>query len=177
MRPPVLITAPTEPVVTLAELLAHLRVDHSDEDDMIVSLERAAVAHLDGWTGVLGRAIRPQVWRQEFGATEVVRLAMPDVTAITLAGFDEAGESVTVSGILKADYRGPWVEVTGAYHTLRVTYTCGMTAAQLPAAQIVVKLMVGNWYANREAVVVGAAPAELPFAADALIKAMRWMDF
>lgn len=177
MTPPVLVTAPTTPVVALADLRAHLRVDHLDDDAVITSLEAAAVAHLDGWTGILGRAIRPQVWRQEFAAGEPVRLAMPDVTTITVVAFDAAGDEVSVTATLKADYRGPWVDVVGAYDTLRVTYTCAMTATQLPAAQIAVKLLVGHWYANREAVTVGAAPSELPFAVDALVKAMRWMNF
>lgn len=177
MTPPVLITAPTAPVVTLADLKAHLRVDHADEDAMIASLESAAVAHLDGWTGILGRAIRAQQWRQEFSAGEFVRLAMPDVSAITVAAFDSDGDAVSVTTTLKADYRGPFVELVGSYETLRVTYTCAMTATQLPAAQIAVKLLVGHWYANRETVVAGSSPAEMPFAADALIKAMRWVDF
>jgi uncharacterized phiE125 gp8 family phage protein len=177
VTPPVLVTAPTTPVVALADLKAHLRVDHLDDDSVITSLEAAAVAHLDGWTGILGRAIRPQVWRQDFTAGEPVRLAMPDVTSITVAALDAAGGSVSVTATLRSDQRGPWVEIVGAYDRVQVTYTCAMTAAQLPAAQIAVKLLVAHWYANRETAVTGTITAQLPFAVDALVKAMRWMDF
>lgn len=177
MTPPVLVTAPTTPVVALADLRAHLRVDHLDDDAVITSLEAAAVAHLDGWTGILGRAIRPQVWRQEFAAGEPVRLAMPDVTTITVVAFDAAGDEVSVTATLKGDHRGPWVDVVGAYDTLRVTYTCAMTATQLPAAQIAVKLLVGHWYQNRETVNVGNIVNDMPYAVEALVAAMRWADF
>lgn len=186
MRPPVLITAPTDPVVTLADLKLHLRVDHDDDDDLIEAFQSAAVAHLDGWTGVLGRAIMPQVWRQEFDAWGDFRLLMPDASDISVHYCTEethghSGEHVyemITNFVVKTDMRGTLVTATGpTTDNIRVEYTCGMTATQLPAAQALVKLMVGNWYANREAVVVGTITAELPFAADALITAMRWMDF
>jgi uncharacterized phiE125 gp8 family phage protein len=34
-------------------------------------------------------------------------------------------------------------------------------------------LLIGHWYENREAVVVGQAPADLPFAVEAIISAYR----
>lgn len=176
MTPPVLVTPPAAPVVSLADLKAHLRVDHADEDALITSLQAAAVAHLDGYKGVLGRAINSQVWRQEFEAGEPARLAMPDVTAITATGFDDAGAEVPIVATLKADYCGAYVEVTGSYAKLRVDFTCAMAAQQVPAAQAAVKLLVGHWYAHREAVVAGVSVATLPMAVGALVMAMRWMD-
>ena len=177
MTPPILVTAPTQRVVTVSELKAHLRVDHSDDDALIEGLEAAAVAHLDGWTGVLGRPIRSQQWRQEFTSSERARLAMPDVTEITVEAFDAAGDAVTVASTLMADYRGHWVEIVGGHDKARVTYTCGMKATQIPAAQMAVKLLVGHWYENRETVALGASPQSMPFAVDALVTAMRWVDF
>ena len=172
MTPPKLITPPTVPVVALADLRAHLRVDAADEDALIVALETSAVAYLDGWTGVLGRAIRPQVWRQTFDAGECVRLAMPDVTATAVTARDAAGDVVSVTTTLVADHRGPVVKVTGAYATLQVDYTCEMPPTLLPAAQVAVKLLVAHWFANREA--VGGQMAEVPLTVDALVTALRW---
>lgn len=176
MTPPVLITPPSAPVVGLVDLKAHLRVDFDDDDALIAALETAAVAHLDGWQGVLGRAILPQVWRQEFEAGECPRLAMPDVSEIEATGYDGAGGVVAVTATLQRDLRGAWVEVTGNYHRLQIDFTCGLSAQKLPAAQAAVKMMVGHWYANREAVVTGTIASEIPMAVDALIGAMRWMD-
>lgn len=177
MTPPVLVTAPTDPVVALADLKLHLRVDGDDEDDLIEAMEASAVAHLDGWTGTLGRAIMPQTWRQEFTSAECARLALPDVSAVTVTGYDSAGDEVAVTSVLKRDYRGAYVEVTGSYATVRVDYTCAMAAAQLPAAQIAVKLLVGHWYQNRETVSVGMSVSDMPYAVGALVAAMRWVDF
>ncbi|MEH7827111.1 head-tail connector protein [Gemmobacter denitrificans] len=176
MTPPVLVTAPTDPVVALEDLKLHLRVDHDDEDDLIEALQAAAVAHLDGWKGVLGRAIKAQTWRQEFTSSETARLALPDVSAITATGYDAEGETVAVTTTLKSDYRGHYVEVTGPYDTVRIDYTCAMAAQQLPAAQAAVKLLVGHWYENRESVVIGQSVSNLPLAVEALVTAMRWAD-
>ena len=173
MTPPVLVTAPTVPVVALADLKAHLRIDHDDENAILTKREASAVAYLDGWTGVLGRAIRPQQWRQEFSAGEFVRLAMPDVSAITVVALDSAGSEVSVTTTMKADYKGTWVEVYGAYDTLRVTYTCGMTATQIPDAEILVALMVERDHDRP----IGPAYEAISRAIDFRIEAMRWMDF
>lgn len=174
MTPPVLVTPPAAPVVSLADLKLHLRVDGSEEDALITSFQVAAVAHLDGWKGVLGRAMLSQVWRQEFDASETARLLLPDVSAVEVTAFDDAGEEVSVASELKYDFRGPYVEITGSYAKARVDFTCAMPVQQLPAAQHVVKMLVAHWYENREAVGVSKAP--LPIAVDALVTAMRWVD-
>lgn len=174
MTPPVLVTAPASPVVDLADLKEHLRVDISDDDALITALETAAVAHLDGWKGILGRAILSQVWQQEFAAGECARLLMPDVVSVEVTGFDDLGSEVNVTGVLKYDFRGSYVEIEGNYATVTVDYTCAMPAQQLPAAQHTVKLLVGHWYEHREA--VGSAKVPLPIAVDALVTAMRWVD-
>ena len=70
---------PTEQVVTLAEMKAHLRVDGDDEDLLIQSLTDAAVSWLDGWDGVLGRCIMPQTWRID-AADLVAGFRLPDVS-------------------------------------------------------------------------------------------------
>lgn len=69
MAAPVLVTPPADPVVSLSDLKDHLRVDADDENDLIEALEQAAVAHLDGWHGILGRAIMAQVWSQSFATS------------------------------------------------------------------------------------------------------------
>lgn len=177
MTPPELITAPTVPVVALSDLKAHLREDHADQDALITSLEKAAVAYLDGWSGVLGRAIQPQVWRQEYDAGEPVRLSMPDVTGIVVTAFDAAGDAVNVEAVLKRSARGPYVDVTGSYSMLRVTYTCALSATKLPVAQHVVRLLVGHWFNSPEGVATGFSVAELPLAVNDLVTAMRWTEF
>jgi len=64
LAPPVRVTAPADRPVTLAEVKNHCRIDHSDDDTLVQSYIDAAVAHVEGWSGVLGRCLVTQTWRQ-----------------------------------------------------------------------------------------------------------------
>ncbi|MBN8974555.1 MAG: phage head-tail connector protein [Rhizobiales bacterium] len=66
MFAPVLISPPATTPVSVADVKKHLRIDHSDDDDMLKLLLGTAVAYLDGWNGILGRCLVEQVWRQDF---------------------------------------------------------------------------------------------------------------
>lgn len=164
---PVLVTAPTADVVDLYDMKLHLRVDHNDEDPLIASLIAAAVAHLDGYSGILGRAIMPQTWAQEWECAGPYRLALPDVSSIVVtvdgSPVDDLSTTLTPLGLVVS------VGVSGAL--TRIEYTCAMPQRLLPAVQAAVKLLVGNWYAAREA--SGDALAPIPLAFDALIAPLR----
>lgn len=100
MHRPVLITPAESAPVSLAEAKAHLRVDHTDDDVLIEGLIRAATEHFDGWTGILGRCLVDQTWRQDFDdfARE---LCLPLGPVITISGVtwrNTAGQVATVPG-------------------------------------------------------------------------------
>lgn len=99
MHRPVLLTPPALLPVSLAEAKGHLRVAHGEEDGLIEGMVRAAVDHLDGWTGILGRCLVEQVWRQDFDRFERC-LALPlgpviSVTSVTWR--NAAGQLATVA--------------------------------------------------------------------------------
>lgn len=166
-----LVTPPTEPVVELEDLKAYLRVTSDDEDSLIESLEQAAVAHLDGWSGVLGRAIRPQTWQQEFCGWGNLRLAMPDASDIVVSGLDtEGGDVVATQADLRVDRGGQYVIADGpSAERVFVQFDCGLSEAEIPAVQQAVKLIVGHWFENRSAVSDGPM-TEVPMAAAALVR-------
>lgn len=174
MGAPIPVTGPSGPVVTLDELRVHLRIDHNDEDDLIALLEEAAVAYLDGWHGILGRAICAQVWKQTFMSGEPLRLALPDVTGISVTAENAAGDEVPVEAALKQDDQGAYVDISGQFASVSVEYTCELPLLRRPAVMAAIKMMVGHWYKNREAVVVGPGAAPLPMAVDALLAPLRW---
>jgi len=92
MLAPVRTVAPATMPVSLAEAKAHLRVDHGDQDDLISAQIRAATAWLDGWSGILGRALITQTWRQEFGRfADHLPLPLAPVTAIDSISYFDAG--------------------------------------------------------------------------------------
>lgn len=166
---PVLITPPAE-AVTLSDMKAHLRVDHDEDDVLISGLIDGATAHMDGWRGVLGRAIMPQTWAQEWTCSGPYRLVLPDV--------DVGSIVATVDGVAAADFTTELTPlglvIDGLSGDLvRVEYACALPAELLPVAQTAIKLLVGHWYATREAAGQQLAPAPLAF--DAIIQPLRWV--
>jgi uncharacterized phiE125 gp8 family phage protein len=170
-----LITPPATPLVPLADLKAHLRIDSSDEDALIAALESAVVGYLDGWKGVLGRAMLQQVWRQEFAEWGDLPLALPDVSAVAVTYLDANGdEQAAASAVLRQTTAGPVVAASGPdADRIFVNMTCAMSTQMLSVAQMIVRMFVAHWYENRVTIAPGAA-TEMPLAATALIGSLRW---
>ncbi len=99
---PVLVTPPALAPVTLAEAKAHLRVTHDEENPLIISLIDAAVSRLDGWSGILGRCLVTQRWRQHAWGWGSLRLPFPDVSNVVVTYRAGDGSELTVA---EADYR------------------------------------------------------------------------
>lgn len=162
---PVRVTAPASPVVAVADLRAHLRVDQDFDDLVIEAYEAAAVALLDGYRGILGRCILEQEWAVTYDQAGTYRLPLPDVSAVVAVDAD----SDPVVATLTHDGMGSCVEIEAA---ATVTMTCALPAESLPVVVMAVKLLVGHWYANREAVAAGSM-SEVPLAFDALVSPLR----
>lgn len=164
---PTLITAPATAAVSLAEMKAHLRVTGSAEDALITALVSAAIAHLDGWKGVLGRCIMSQTWSVTASDAGCIVLPMPDVVSATADyGSGPVVLALTVSEV------GASVEVT---EPGTISFVCAMPTQQLPAAQMAIKMLAAHWFSNREA--VGGGEAELPLAVSAITGSLCWSQF
>ncbi|WP_426036495.1 head-tail connector protein [Brevundimonas sp. DC300-4] len=183
---PVRTVAPTSAPVSLTEAKTHLRVDHGDEDTLIQAFIDAATAHLDGWSGVLGRALVTQTWSQVFDRFEPrLRLPMPAATVTGVTCVDPDGLTLTLDDedyVLRTDALGSFVETVHGVNwpatrdqtgTVSVTFTCGEPGSSVPAPiTAAILLMVGDLYASREGVVTGTIVAENPTVA-ALIAPYR----
>jgi uncharacterized phiE125 gp8 family phage protein len=187
MFSPVRTVAPATNPVTLTEAKAHCRVDHTDDDTLIGLLISSATAHLDGYAGILGRALVTQTWRQDFGGfSDPLRLALCPVASISsITYFDADNATQTLAGSVY----GLFTDEFGAYVALKpdqsfpsvysredavsVTYVAGVADSDVPAPiKHAILLLVGHWYANREAV-SESQMSELPMAVDALIRPYR----
>lgn len=143
MIAPVRTIAPVNMPVSLAEAKAHLRVDHDDQDDLITAQIKAATAYLDGYAGILGRALVTQTWRQDFaGFADRLALPVSPVIAIVSVSYFDGGN---VMQTLDASIYDLFADARGVYLTLRpgqswpaalnradavsITFTAGFGAA------------------------------------------------
>ncbi len=144
----------------------HCRADHEFEDVLIDGYLLAAIGHLDGWSGVLGRCIMPQTWRVTADCAGWHVLPMPDVVTAVATYGDSSTETLAVTPTAA----GPGVSLAGP---ASIDFTCRMSEAGIDRVRVIVLQLVGLWYANREAA-VPVALQQVPAAAQALISALRW---
>ncbi|MGE0214004.1 MAG: head-tail connector protein [Parvibaculaceae bacterium] len=189
MLKPVRIVDPTDTPVSLEEARAHCQVDFTDEDDLIKAYIASATDYLDGYTGILGRALMPQTWRFSFECFEsCLRLPLVPVGSVVVKYYDgsiadqelsasvyqllEDALSPRVSLALNQSWPGT---VAAREDAVRIEAVCGYEdASKVPAAiKQAILLLVGHWFKNREAVVIGQTPIELPLGAKALLSPWR----
>lgn len=189
------------PVVSTAEAKLHLRIDHDDEDTLIGDLVAAAteVVEVRSRRQLAGTTRRveldgfPPLERGDLD-TRII-LPRPPLISITHVKYlDAAGVDTTLDAAeysLVLGYGGSeggrgWVQPaygkswpTHRVHpgSVRITYVCGYGGATPEAGDVpqalrrAILLLVGHWYANREAVIVGTNASELPMAVASLIAA------
>jgi len=92
-----LITPPTAEPLTLAEVKAHLRLDGSEEDALLISLIRTAREHLERETGLCLIAQGWRLYLDRWPHGGVVRIAKSPVQAVEKVTVYEAdGSAVEV---------------------------------------------------------------------------------
>lgn len=182
--PLVLVTPPATEPVTLQETKQHLRVDITDDDELIAKYIVAAREYVEGITG---RALITQTWDlfldncpkgQEING---FLLPLQSVQNITYTGadgathiWDSANYVVdTTRGRVILGYGKSWPSITlQPANGIKVRFTSGYGSASdvpMPIKHAIL-LLVGHFYEDREAVVFRAGDArQLPFAVDDLL--------
>jgi len=89
--------------VTLAELKAHLRIDATDEDDLLAGLIRVARAHLENVTGTAlisqGFRLALDDWPKG-GVIQLMRAPVQTIDAILVYDADGVAQAQDLSGLL-----------------------------------------------------------------------------
>lgn len=182
-------TEPVEEPITLLEAKAHLRVDISDDDDLITSLIIAAREYVEKASR---RTFITQTWKlsvKDFSFSEM-DIPLPPLQSISSITYrDSEGNTNTVNstvyevdsdsepGKVNLAYGKCWPTATLAVtNPVQITFVSGYGDADAVPQKWkqAILLLVASWYENRESILTtGAVPQEIPFSVKALIKLDR----
>lgn len=185
--PSILLTGPASEPITLAEAKAFLRVEHTDDDDVIAALIAGSRIHVEAATR---RALITQTWRvvrdawPTDGRLALAPAPLREVSAARVYRADGTTQSIDVA-VLVVDKAAapavvafaPWsLPVPGqARAGIEIDIEAGYGAATdvpEPLRQAI-RLLVAHWYENRGLVASGPGTAELPLTVTALIAPFR----
>ena len=183
------VTASTTLPVTLAQVKSQVTSeDFIDDDVLLDSYIRAAVAYLDGPAGVLGRALIDQTVVQPLsGLSESVCLTYGEATSLTSVEYYDADNVLqTLAGAeLIVETSGAYVWIDPALGSLpvtydrpnavRVTYQAGWPDAEAVPASIkaAISMLAATWYEHREDFSASASVTRVPFGVNELIAPYR----
>lgn len=180
------ITPATGRVASVAELRSHLRVDFSDDDNLLLDLEAAAEELL---AELANRSLLPTTWRltlDSWPRDRVIRLPrgpLRSVASITYTDHDgdvqtldpstyRADSTDEVARIVEA-VGASWPNPLEVPGSITVQYVAGYDEPGATGADVIhggvparakhaIRLLVAHYYELREPVVLGASPAEIP---------------
>lgn len=182
---------PSADVITLADAKLHCRVDSdiTADDGLITALIAQATDYVERSTN---QPLLTQTWTafaDSFSDEMSLKANLQSVTSVKY--IDDAGILQTlaadvyevdaqslVGGIYKA-YGEWWPSVRCQKHAVQIEFVCGFAdPTEVPDSIVtLIKLLVGHWYANREAVIVGTSVSELPVAVEHLININKVWQF
>lgn len=184
---PVLIEPPQQQPVQLSELKAHANIDFDDDDFILETYLKAAINHLDGWTGILGRAIINQKYQIviEEPSLKCINIPFDNVKNIVISSKKENGETVVIPAekyrvietILRTEIRFVSNECFQSPLVISFVTGYGDDASATPAPiKVAILLLACTWYEQREAT-SSVQHTKLPYAVDALIAPYRRVTF
>lgn len=188
---PVLQTGPVKEPVTLANMKLHLRVDVSDDDDLITAYSLTARRTCERIARKKFITQTWDLWDDGFAGVGTIQLlkSMSPLQSVThIKYWDEDDSESTFNAanyivdtysqpariVLKTDQTWPadvLREVNGV--NIRVVVGFGDDEADVPEEyNQAIKLLVGHFYENREDIIVGSQVHEVPMG----VKDLLWLD-
>ncbi len=174
-----------QPLLTLDEAKAHLRVDFNDDDTLIYSLISMVTAALDGPSGEYGYPVTTQRWSLTVaGADGQLSLPITPVQSLFSLTYWPQGGGAQITATL-SDYRlvgdeswayvepvsEVWPALADRLDALTVTFNAGYSA--LPEdIKHAARMMLAGLYQNREA--VGASVSVNPMLDRIINLRKRW---
>ncbi len=194
----VVITPPTAAMVNLDEAKAHLRVDDNNSDAIITSLVAAATDFVERETRqvFLSRTLNLMMdqfpnRRRAGGHERMIVLPCPPLQSVSqIAYVDSSGnvqtfptsaytvDSASKPGRIVLNSGWEWPETTSNANAVSITFVAGYGSASANVPDLVkaaVKLLVGAWFENREAV-TGKVMTPVPMAVEAILNQFKFPE-
>jgi len=185
-------TAPAAEPVTTAECKSHLNLDESYYDTILDNLALAARQKVEAETGrQLITATYDLVLDKFPAGRRIMHLPKGQVQSVSAITYtDTAGSSATFSasdyivsikrdpGSVTPAYDKTWPSARLERDAVQVRWICGYGGASDVPQSIkqAILLLVGHWFENREAVLVGPGATVLPMAVESLLAPYRLGD-
>lgn len=186
------VVQPTAEPLSVDEVKLHLRIDGTDEDDwiepQITAARQAAENFCNRYIAEQGVEMRVPAWPCSVGYDQLPGSYPAREVVVKYIDSDGAEQTLDPALYVVQDFSAPsrlrhaygqsWPPARYEPEAIRITYTAGYSVPgmspegpyPLPAAiRSAMLLMIGNWYENREAVVVGSSVAELPLGVQSLL--------
>jgi len=172
-------------IITVADLKAHLRVTHTQEDTLISALRSAAISWVEEHCNIkLGsytaRGYLPD-WRVAYFPIGPVT-AITEVKYQTTADKDYTTDLTTLGTTLwytdeitqpaRIAFRDYPTTYDYALTPVVITFTAGYTTMPAPVLQAI-RLLVAHMYENRQEEVIGTITTRLKFGLEALLNPFR----
>jgi len=194
-------TADDRPV-SVADAKEHLRVVDTTDDDEYIGLlidaattwaedycdrtfaDKTYTVAFDDFFGTRIELPRPPVRLNETGSEATVTISYVDTGGATQTlTWAESGtqdfrlDRDHVPALVYPTYLDVWPSVRIDDKSVQITYLAGYGgAADVPKPAVhAIKMMVGHWYANREA--VGNVGQNVPMGVAALLEPLKWKQY
>jgi uncharacterized phiE125 gp8 family phage protein len=184
----VVVVTPPDPIMELAEVKDHLRVDHGDDDLLIEAYLAAVTGHIDGPAGWLGRCIGIQTLEAGLDGFVHDPIALPYPPVIEVESIQYEDVLGNLQTLDPATYETRYGEVgtawgkswpgtrayRGSSRAVRIRYVAGYEEVP-PAIRVAVLMMAADLYKFRESVGASSAAAEIriPTAVEMLLQPFR----
>lgn len=180
---------PTTEPVSISDIRTHIRIDHTEEDSILLGYLLAARSQLERDTR---RALISQTWvlrMDRFPEWDVYLSPCPvaSVSSITYVDVDGATQTLS-SSLYRVDatsepariepaWGETWPSTRSVSNAVTITFTAGYGAeTSVPQlAKQAIRMLVAHWYMNREAVDVRGM--SIPLGYEAIVDRLRWSGY
>lgn len=176
-------TAPTKDILSIQDARRHCKIDDTLSDIELQSFLWAALVKIQE---DMRLSILPRTMTAYFdGFSDPLKLIWGPLAAVSSVKYfdaDDAEQTVSASDYYVASYTNARFKIVpktswpatkdGRPNSVIVEFTCGYAAVPENIKQAA-RLLVGHYYENREAVIVGTIGSELPMAYNSLVGILR----